>query len=92
MASEDDEDDDIPLLQAVLRPGDAGNTSERAPNTPSRSADVPLSDAEIEAIASRVVERHTKRMEEAVARAIRQAIDVKARMAKEAAPRSEGGE
>lgn len=90
MASEDDEDDDIPLLEDVLRPGDTGKAGPTPDTARSSSTDAPLSDAEIEAIASRVIERHTKRMEEAVSRAIRQAIDMKARMAKKAAARSEG--
>lgn len=80
MAEPDDEDENIPILEDVLRPG---NLARGGTNGETRqSIDSTLTDAEIEAIASRVVERHTQRMEEAVARAIRQAIDMKARMAK----------
>ena len=81
MAESDDEDDNIPILEDVLRPGDASR-AERNKSATGAAADHTLTDAEIEAIAARVIERHTQRMEEAVARAIRQAIDMKARMAK----------
>lgn len=77
MAESDDEDENIPILEDVLRPGNARSGGEAR-----QSTDPNLTEAEIEAIASRVVERHTRRMEEAVNRAIRQAIDMKARMAK----------
>lgn len=82
MAESDDEDENIPILEDVLRPGDASRASAARKAPPATSDPGALTEAEIEAIAARVVERHTQRMEEAVARAIRQAIDMKARMAK----------
>ncbi len=67
--SEQDEDG-IPLLDDIVRTGrSAGAASERGSGG--------LSEAEIEAIAARVVERHTKEIEAAVARAIRKALEAK---------------
>jgi len=81
---EDNQDDDIPLLEDIVRPGhgDAGggNSStdgSRQGPTSTRRDDLPLSDAEIEAIAARVVERHISSIEQAVARAIRAAVRLK---------------
>lgn len=88
MSESDDEDENIPILEDVLRPGNAARSGANSKQTQT-SDEAGLTDAEIEAIASRVVERHTQRMEEAVARAIRQAIDMKARMAKKSG--SDGG-
>ncbi len=84
MAGNDDQDDDIPLLEDIVRPGqgEAARSDPRAgPSQASTSAagreQLPLSDAEIEAIAARVVERHIGTIEQAVARAIRAAIRLK---------------
>lgn len=68
-----DEDDSIPLLDDVVRPGNG------QPARPRQETERALSEAEIEAIAARVVERHAKTMEAAVARAIRAALDNRAR-------------
>ncbi|MDZ7788567.1 MAG: hypothetical protein U5K73_10690 [Halofilum sp. (in: g-proteobacteria)] len=80
MASEDD-DENIPTLHDVLRPGD-GAPSRRS-DEPSESggerADSPLTAAEIEAIAHRVIEQHTEHLQEAITRAIHEAIDAKTR-------------
>ncbi len=65
MAEQDD--DGIPLLDDIVRAGRAANGATESDKTT-------LTDAEIEAIAARVVERHTKEIEEAVARAIRKAL------------------
>lgn len=69
-----DEDDGIPLLDDIVHTS-GGNGP--------RSEGAGLSDTEIEAIAARVVERHAQQMvrdmEQAVARAIRTALNVKAR-------------
>ena len=80
-----DDEDDIPLLEDILRPGDTPPAAPRStspPNEVPASNDQPagptLTDEEIEAIAHRVVERHTARIEEAVARAIRKALEIKA--------------
>lgn len=80
MAGDDEDDDDIPILNEVLRPGE-GRPARRADESAAneRRHESPLTDAEIEAIASRVIERHTERMREAVTRAIRQAIDLRNR-------------
>lgn len=84
MADQDDEDDNIPLLEDVLRPGDPSRSANRHGSGSANPGDGSLSEAEIEAIAARVVERHTQRIEAAVARAIHQAIEMKARMANKA--------
>ena len=81
-----DDEDDIPLLEDILRPGDTPPAAPRSTDTPTEPAahqdhrpdDPALSDEEIEAIAHRVVERHAARIEEAVARAIRKALEIKA--------------
>lgn len=69
------DEDGIPLLDDIVRTGgpDAGTTADGA----AASEDATLSEAEIEAIAARVVERHTQAIEEAVARAIRKALEAK---------------
>ncbi|MDZ7749812.1 MAG: hypothetical protein U5K43_14195 [Halofilum sp. (in: g-proteobacteria)] len=66
-----DDDDDIPLLEDIIRPG-AGPQPKDAGGGPTLTAD------EIEAIAARVVERHGAELEAAVARAIRAALDIRA--------------
>lgn len=72
--SDHDDDDRIPLLEDVVRSG-------REPTAQPATANGALTEADIEAIAARVVERHTKEMEQAVARAIRTALDSKTRAA-----------
>lgn len=70
--TESNEDDDIPLLEDVVRAGrETGprHTTQDAPN---------LSEDDIEDIAARVVERYTHEIEQAVARAIRQALTERA--------------
>lgn len=79
MSTEDDNPDDIPVLRDVVRPGrerpapDAG-TAEAAAGDSAAS----LSDAEIEAIAQRIVEGYTERLEAAIERGIRRALEIKA--------------
>jgi len=79
MAQQDD--NDIPLLDEVVREGNGEPKQLRSDEggESGSDADPTLSDAEIEAIANRVVERYTRAMQQAVARAIRQALQVKAR-------------
>jgi hypothetical protein len=72
MGNRDDQDDDIPLLEDIVRPG-SGPSPKDEQGRPT------LTESEIEAIAARVVERHSARIEQAVARAIRTALDMKAR-------------
>jgi hypothetical protein len=74
-----DHEDDVPLLENILRPGD-GPADKPPREAGGEQSDGPtLSAAEIDAIAHRVVERHNQRLEEAVARAIRKALEIKAR-------------
>lgn len=82
--NEGNKDDDIPLLEDIVRPGHgqaaASNASSEGSGegpTAARRDELPLSDAEIEAIAARVVERHIGTIEQAVARAIRAAVRLK---------------
>lgn len=72
------QDDDIPTLEDVLRPGNANPADRRAGGGPARGGTA-LSQAEIEAIAARVIKRETARIETAVARAITRALELKAR-------------
>lgn len=65
------DDDDVPLLDDIVRPGN--------PVPKDRDGNPTLTQEEIEAIAARVVERHTKRIEDAVARAIKAALELKTR-------------
>ncbi|MEF8834142.1 MAG: hypothetical protein V5A42_04710 [Halofilum sp. (in: g-proteobacteria)] len=65
---ESSDDDAIPLLEDVVRSGREASPRRAAQDAPS------LSEDDIEAIAARVVERHTHQIEQAVARAIRQAL------------------
>lgn len=68
------DDDGIPLLDDIVRTGrPTGGSESPAPD----SAKTALSEADIEAIAARVVERHTREIEQAVARAIRKALESK---------------
>lgn len=76
MAEQEDDDDRIPLLEDVVRVGREAAIERSAQGET-------LSEAEIEAIAARVVERHTKEMEQAVARAIRTALEHKQRSDRE---------
>jgi len=80
MANEDD-DENIPTLHDVLRPGDGGPS--RRSGEPSESdgerTDSPISAAEIETIAHRIVEQHTEHLQEAITQAIHEAIDAKTR-------------
>ncbi len=64
----------IPVLNDVVRRGQDKAAQAPHQSAPQRQSTV-LSEAEIEAIAARVVERHSKRIEEAVARAISKAIE-----------------
>ena len=80
------DDDDLPVLREVLRPGDgppARPDDRSAPDdsvsATARQRECPLTDDEIETIAARIVERHTARMQEAIVEAIRQAIDIRNR-------------
>jgi len=68
-------DDDIPVLRDVVRPGDqsAIATPESAPS----SADMPLTEGEIDAIAHQVAERYSARLRDAMEQGIRNAIRVK---------------
>ncbi len=89
MAGDDqhgDSDDQIPMLEDIVRPGsvDPSQIRDSAPSQASSESQtdrdaLPLSDAEIEAIAARVVERHIGNIEQSVARAIRTAIRMKNR-------------
>lgn len=66
-------DDKIPTLEDVIRPGNGhaanGSTDREQGNT--------LSDAEIEAIAKRVMERYSQALEKSLTRAIKRALDRK---------------
>lgn len=91
MANDSDEDD-IPVLRDLVRPGTRtanappephGPTTEAVGRTPRGESDTvhatALSNTEIEAIAERVVERQTAKINAAVAQAIRQALELRAR-------------
>ncbi len=79
MANKDD--DNIPTLHDVLRPGDGtpARRSGEASNTDRERGDAPLTEAEIEAIAHRVIEQHTEHLQKAITEAIHAAIDAKSR-------------
>jgi hypothetical protein len=93
--------DQIPMLEDIVRPGsvDPGQIRDSASSDASGDSEsqtdlgaLPLSDAEIEAIATRVVERHIGNIEQAVARAIRTAIRIKNRPEREdAGSQNRGG-
>ena len=88
MANEDDDDENIPTLHDVLRPGD-GAPARRSGQSPDAGAEPtasPLTAAEIEAIAQRVIEHHTAELRKAITEAIHEAIDAKSR------ERQSGGE
>jgi len=72
-----DNDDDIPMLEDIVRPGNGNSRDPGATDGASRQPR--LSEAEIEAISRRVVERYVAQIERAIARAIRSALQVKAR-------------
>jgi len=69
MAQGHDDDDDIPLLDDILRPG---NGPPKRGNPTSGAA---LSREEIEAIAARVVEEYVPYIEAAIVRAIHSAME-----------------
>ncbi len=82
MANED-EDDNIPTLHDILRPGD-GAPARRSGERSSTGSDAarehdasPLTEAEIEAIAYRVIEQHTEHLHKTITEAIHEAIDAK---------------
>lgn len=79
MTNEDDEN--IPTLHDVLRPGDGApaRSSGEASNTDRERDDALLTEAEIEAIAHRVIEQHTEHLQKAITEAIHEAIDTKNR-------------
>lgn len=83
MGNEDD--DNIPTLHDILRPGDGApaQRSEDASETGSQGDDehhnAPLTETEIEAIAHRVIEKHTEHLRQAITEAIHEAIDAKNR-------------
>jgi len=81
MADGDDEDDNIPLLEDIVRPGNVEPAKGQRPSStgPEKAdqGDMPVTQEEIEAIAARVVERHIDTIEQAVTRAIRTAIRLK---------------
>ncbi|GEM_PF-2111481 len=83
MAEEDD--DRIPTLHDILRPGDGAPASrpEGAPETGpghyGEADNISLTDAEIEAIAHRVIEQHTEHLRKAIIEAVHAAIDAKNR-------------
>ena len=80
-----EDDDNIPTLHDILRPGDGApaRRSEEAPETGSNGDsehdNAPLTEAEIEAIAHRVIEQHTEHLRQAITQAIHEAIDTKNR-------------
>ena len=74
-----DDDEDVPLLDDIVRPGN--------PAPKDHEGRVTLTEEEIEAIAARVVERHTGKIEAAVTRAIEAALDLKARQHRESGSR-----
>jgi len=79
--TESPEDEDVPTLRDLVRPGRQGaRRGEPAADPAASRQGVPptLSEAEIEAIAARVVERHAATLEVAIARAIRKAVELRA--------------
>ena len=67
-------DDDIPTLDQVVRHGSERRSGEK--QQPARKATM-LDDAEIEAIAERVMDRYSAVLEKTIARAIRRALERK---------------
>lgn len=83
--ADDDDNDNIPTLHDILRPGD-GTPARRSEEASETGADdhsepdnAPLTEAEIEAIAHRVIEQHTEHLQKAITEAIHEAIDTKNR-------------
>lgn len=66
-------DDDIPILDDVVRPGNGRGRK----NNPEGRQSSTLTDEEIEAIAARVLERYSEALEKAIERAIRKALERK---------------
>ena len=75
MSNEPPDNKDIPVLNDLVQRGDKGSAPATQTSGRRSAPGSGLSEAEIEAIAARVIERHTKLMEEAVARAIQKAIE-----------------
>lgn len=73
------EDDGIPTLDQVVRHGTErrGNPGERRRQPQDGERSATLSDAEIEAIAKRVMERYSEALEHTIERAIRKALERK---------------
>jgi len=69
------EDDGIPTLDQVVRPGAERRTEPRESRKGSGQAT--LSDAEIEAIVARVMDRYAEALEKSIERAIRRALERK---------------
>jgi len=67
-------DDDIPILDDVVRPGSNGRRSNDRRNPEQAPT---LTDEEIEAIARRVMDRYGAALEKSIARAIRRALERK---------------
>lgn len=67
--------DEIPVLHDIVRPG-TGEPDERQERTEGTAS---LTESEIEAIATRVIERYSEHLEQAVARAIASALQAKGR-------------
>ena len=78
--TDEPDDDDVPILRDLVRHG-----RKRPPDTQAQSGPPGLSSDEIEAIAARVVAEHVPMMEQAVARAIREAL-AKPVMSRDATP------
>ena len=74
------EDDGIPTLRQVVRPGAErrANAGERRQQPQNPSNAPALTDAEIEAIARRVMDRYAEALENTIERAIRKALERKA--------------
>lgn len=72
MSNDLPDDEGIPVLRDVVR---HGNRRTANGDTGSTVGATGLTEAEIEAIAARVVERHANAIEAAVARAIRAALE-----------------
>lgn len=70
-----DKDDDIPVLRDIVRPGE--ESARAAPESAASDDHSPLSEEEIDAIASRIVERYSERLQTAIEQGIRNAIRVK---------------
>lgn len=68
-------DDDIPILDDVVRPGNGRGGRKNDPQAQQQSST--LTDEDIEAIAARVMERYSEALEKAIGRAIRKALERK---------------